>query len=82
MGLLVGHGGRLEGNIRSGYPLPWHCNDGRGIGNPARRFTAMTDLGTNVIITVLKSGDATTFCPVAASLSMNLQIIAGDGFVL
>jgi hypothetical protein len=42
----------------------------------------MTDLGTNVIITVLKSGDATTFCAVAASLSMNLQIIAGDGFVL
>jgi len=45
-GILVGHGGRPAGNIRSGYPLPWLCKDDRGIEIPAKRFTAMTDLAT------------------------------------
>jgi len=42
----------------------------------------MTDLVTTLITALHKTGDDTISRVVAASLSMNLQIIAGVGFFL
>jgi hypothetical protein len=63
--------------------IPCHIAARRpGIEIPARRFTAMTDLATTLTTALHKTGDGTIFRAVAASLPMNLQIIAGYGFFL
>jgi hypothetical protein len=68
-----------DGNIRSGYPLPYYCKDDRGIEIPARRFRAMTDLATTRITALHKTGDGTIFRAVAGGLARNVPIISGDG---
>jgi hypothetical protein len=57
----VGQVRRPEENIRSGYPLSWFCKDDRGIGIPAMRFRAVTDLGTNLTMIFSKTCDTTIF---------------------
>jgi|GEM_PF-4201925 len=79
---MAGPARRLEGNIRSGYPLPLHWNDSRRIGIPARRFTVMTDLVKTLITTLHKTGDGTIFRVVAASLAVSVRITGGDGLFL